>query len=294
MAERGRGLGTETAGYFPDREKLGPAPQRRAQLIGEEHTSSVVLAGRPGARANLAVYSLQSPTVAGERHKLTVQSRSKLGSAESRRLRKQGLVPGVLYGREEPVAIAIAERDLRAALTTGRPERRARRRGRERQDALVGAEGLPAGRRPRPDHAHRPAGSPPRPADPRHGAADAARRPGRREGRRRPLAGANELNVEALPMEVPEHLEVDVSGMHIGDTLRLSSLDAACRRDAARRPRGDRPRDRHAADPRRGARARRGRRGRRGGRGRGAQRRGRGIRRAAAAGGDGESGTTEG
>ena len=25
-------------------------------------------------------------------------------------------------------------------------------------------------------------------------------------------------------MEVPEHLEADVSGMHIGDTLRLSSL----------------------------------------------------------------------
>ena len=34
----------------------------------------------------------------------------------------------------------------------------------------------------------------------------------------------NELNVEALPMEVPEHLEVDVSEMHIGDTLRLSAL----------------------------------------------------------------------
>jgi large subunit ribosomal protein L25 len=38
--------------------------------------------------------------------------------------------------------------------------------------------------------------------------------------------GVNELNVEALPMEVPEHLEADVSEMHIGDTLRLSSLTA--------------------------------------------------------------------
>ena len=34
----------------------------------------------------------------------------------------------------------------------------------------------------------------------------------------------NELNIEALPMEVPEHLEADVSEMRIGDTLRLSSL----------------------------------------------------------------------
>jgi len=37
----------------------------------------------------------------------------------------------------------------------------------------------------------------------------------------------NELNVEALPMEVPEHFEIDVSAMHIGDTLRLSALTVA-------------------------------------------------------------------
>jgi large subunit ribosomal protein L25 len=33
-----------------------------------------------------------------------------------------------------------------------------------------------------------------------------------------------EINVEALPMEIPEHLDLDVSGMAIGDTLRLSDL----------------------------------------------------------------------
>jgi large subunit ribosomal protein L25 len=37
---------------------------------------------------------------------------------------------------------------------------------------------------------------------------------------------AREVNVEALPMEVPEHLQLDVSGMAIGDTLRLGDLDA--------------------------------------------------------------------
>jgi large subunit ribosomal protein L25 len=35
---------------------------------------------------------------------------------------------------------------------------------------------------------------------------------------------AREVNVEALPMEVPDRLELDVSGMAIGDTLRLSDL----------------------------------------------------------------------
>jgi len=33
-----------------------------------------------------------------------------------------------------------------------------------------------------------------------------------------------EVNVEALPMEVPDRLELDVSSMVIGDTLRVSDL----------------------------------------------------------------------
>jgi large subunit ribosomal protein L25 len=33
-----------------------------------------------------------------------------------------------------------------------------------------------------------------------------------------------EVTVEALPMEIPEHLELDVTGMAIGDTLRLVDL----------------------------------------------------------------------
>ena len=55
--------------------------------------------------------------MAGERTKLIVTARERLGSRETRRLRKQGLVPGVLYGREEPVAIQVQERELRRALT---------------------------------------------------------------------------------------------------------------------------------------------------------------------------------
>ena len=34
----------------------------------------------------------------------------------------------------------------------------------------------------------------------------------------------NELNVEALPMEVPEHIDADVSALELGDSLRLSAL----------------------------------------------------------------------
>jgi large subunit ribosomal protein L25 len=33
------------------------------------------------------------------------------------------------------------------------------------------------------------------------------------------------VNVEALPLEIPQHLEADVSGLGIGDTLRLAQVE---------------------------------------------------------------------
>ena len=57
--------------------------------------------------------------MAGDRFRLEVKDRDGLGTPESRRLRKQGFVPGVLYGgKSASRAIAIGERELRAALTT--------------------------------------------------------------------------------------------------------------------------------------------------------------------------------
>jgi large subunit ribosomal protein L25 len=35
-----------------------------------------------------------------------------------------------------------------------------------------------------------------------------------------------EINVEALPMEVPDHLELDISDMMIGDSLRIADIVA--------------------------------------------------------------------
>ena len=37
---------------------------------------------------------------------------------------------------------------------------------------------------------------------------------------------SRDVNVEALPMEIPEHLDLDVSRMQMNDTLRLSDLSA--------------------------------------------------------------------
>ncbi len=57
--------------------------------------------------------------MSGDRITLEVKERgaAERGSRNVRRLRRQGLVPGVLYGKGDARAILIGERDLRAALT---------------------------------------------------------------------------------------------------------------------------------------------------------------------------------
>src|SRR5437667_3543688 len=56
--------------------------------------------------------------MAGERVKLQVRERERRGSADARRLRKQGFIPGVLYGNgKQSHAIFVPERELRRVLT---------------------------------------------------------------------------------------------------------------------------------------------------------------------------------
>jgi large subunit ribosomal protein L25 len=168
--------------------------------------------------------------MAGERTKLTVAHRERLGSAESRRLRKEGLVPGVLYGGGEPVAISVAERELRRALTgaaglhtildvevDGRGETRASILKEYQVDPVRGGVthvDLQEVRLDKPISASVSVQL--------DGGENA---PGVREGGvlSQPL---REVTVEALPLEVPEHLVLDVSGMEIGGTLRISDLTA--------------------------------------------------------------------
>ncbi len=168
--------------------------------------------------------------MAGERTKLVVAQRDKLGSAESRRLRRQGLVPGVLYGSGEPVAISVTERELRRALTgaaglhsildveiDGRGTTHASILKEYQVDPVRGGVthvDLHEVRLDQTIHASV--------AVHLLGGEDA---PGVREGGvlSQPL---REVTVEALPLEVPERLELDVSGMEVGGTLRISDLVA--------------------------------------------------------------------
>lgn len=168
--------------------------------------------------------------MAGERIRLEVMERERVGSREARRMRKEGLVPGVLYGRSAPHAIAVPERELRRALTTqgglnaildvvleGQKTTHPSVLKQYQQDPIKGKVthiDLQEVRLDQPISATVPV----------HlvGGEEA---PGIKEGGVLSQV-ARDVNVEALPMEIPEHLDLDVSGMQMNDTLRLSDLRA--------------------------------------------------------------------
>ncbi len=170
---------------------------------------------------------LQSPAVAGERVKLVVSQRALLGSAESRRLRRQGLIPGVLYGRTEPVAIAIGERELRTALT-----------GASGSHAVleVAIDGGSAHSAILKDFQRDKVRGNITHIDLQEVRLDQVIQTaieitlvgdsiGVREGGILNQV-TNEINIEALPLEIPQGgLEADVSALGIGDTLRLADIE---------------------------------------------------------------------
>jgi large subunit ribosomal protein L25 len=194
-------------------------------VLGLTALASVVGEIDPARRAELAAYWLQSAAVAGERVKLPVSERPVLGSAESRRLRSRGLIPGVLYGREQPVAIAIPERDLRAALTGAGGTHAVLDvvvdGGKVHSSVLKEYQQDPV--RGRITHVDLQEVRLDQPIQTALTVTLVGEPAGAKEGGVLSQV-TNEVNVEALPLEIPEHLEVDVSEMHIGDTLRLNEL----------------------------------------------------------------------
>jgi large subunit ribosomal protein L25 len=167
--------------------------------------------------------------MAGERIKLEVKEREGVGSADSRRLRRQGLIPGVLYGRGKPPhAFVVAERELRRVLSgdsglhaildvvvdgqeTARPS--------VLKDYQ---QHVPSGRLSHIDlHEVRLD----QPIQTQVSVTLVGEPAGVKEGGVLSQV-SREINVEALPMEIPDHLELDVSEMGIGDILRLADLPA--------------------------------------------------------------------
>jgi large subunit ribosomal protein L25 len=167
--------------------------------------------------------------MAGERVKLEVREREGRGSADARRLRLQGFIPGVLYGSgKKPHAICVPERDLRRVLTgsgglhaildvvvEGQAATHASILKDYQVDPIRGHlehVDLQEVRLDRPIQAVVAVQLVGEPAGVKEGGV---------------LSQVQrEINVEALPMEVPEHIDLDVSRMAIGDTLRVADLAA--------------------------------------------------------------------
>ena len=166
--------------------------------------------------------------MSADRIRIQVEQRDKqqIGSRNVRRLRRQGLIPGVLYGRGHSRAIAVPERELRAALT-----------GPSGLHAILdvvleGQQTL--------HHAvlkdyqqHRIRGTITH-VDFHEVRLDRAiqativvqlvgESPGAKQGGVIQQV-SRELNVEALPGAIPEHIEVDLGGLEVGDILRLEDV----------------------------------------------------------------------
>src|ERR687886_243504 len=165
--------------------------------------------------------------MAGERIRLEVRERERRGSADARRLRRAGLIPGVLYGSgKQPHAICVPERDLRRVLTgagglhaildvtlEGQKTSHASILKDYQQDPVRGEiihVDLQEVRLDQPITAQVVVELVGEPAGVKEGGVLSQ--------------VSREINVEALPLEIPERLELDVSGMAIGDSMRLADL----------------------------------------------------------------------
>jgi large subunit ribosomal protein L25 len=164
--------------------------------------------------------------MASQSTKLTISSREVSNSRSTRRLRRQGQVPGVLYGGgDDAMPFAVDERELRHALAA---------RGAV-VELELGGDATPAVLKDAQRHPVR--------GHTMHvdflrvnlnvaihaivtleliGGDEA---PGAIEGGVLEHV-TREVNIEALPNDIPERLQVDVSSMQINDTLTLSAVSA--------------------------------------------------------------------
>ncbi len=164
--------------------------------------------------------------MAAEETTLTVAPREIEGSRATRRLRRSGQVPGIVYGGDaDPAPFQVGARELRNALAHG---------GAVIQLTLDGAQ-IPVVLK---DHHRHPVTG-----DMLHvdmlrvdlkkkihatvvvelvNADDA---PGIRGGGVLEQV-TREINIEALPNEIPDQIELDVSNVEVGDTVYLSALKA--------------------------------------------------------------------
>jgi large subunit ribosomal protein L25 len=162
--------------------------------------------------------------MSSDRQTIELSARQSFGSREGRRLRKTGNIPGILYGRgRDPQAFSVNEHDLRATLKAGHAL----------FDAQLEGDSVPVIVK---DQQHHPVRG-----DFTHidllevdlkqviqslvaveltGVEDA---PGVVQGGVLDQV-TRELNVEALPTDIPDSITVDVAHLELNETYMLSQI----------------------------------------------------------------------
>jgi large subunit ribosomal protein L25 len=162
----------------------------------------------------------------GKRPALEVEQRDERGTRATKRLRQDGYVPGVVYGGDDCIPFKVNNRVLRAALHDG--------------SALIDLK--IGGGKARPvivkDQQHHPVRGHVMHIDLLEVRLDEKiasmvsvelenvdEAPGVKEGGVLEHV-TRELNVEALPTDIPERILVDVGGMEVAATMHLSEITA--------------------------------------------------------------------
>lgn len=165
--------------------------------------------------------------MAGERIKLDVKPREETGSAVARRLRAAGMIPGVLYGDGKNAhPFVVEERELRRVLTGDHGLHAILDvvfDGQKTAHHAVLKDYQLDPTRPRLLHIDLHEVRLDQVIQTQVAVEPFGESPGVKEGGALTLV-LREINVEALPMEVPDRLELDISGMTIGDSLRVADV----------------------------------------------------------------------
>ena len=170
-------------------------------------------------------FSILSGPMARGRETLKAAPRAEFGSRSSRRLRREGLVPGVVYaGGSEARTFQAGEREIRAVLAGGQALFDLELEGASAVPVVVKEQQLHPVRgnlehidlqEVKLDEEIQ--------ADVTIELEGAEVAPGVKEGGVLEHV-TREITVEALPTEIPERIVADVSEMEINDTLQLATL----------------------------------------------------------------------
>jgi large subunit ribosomal protein L25 len=168
-----------------------------------------------------------SDPMADARTTLNVAPRTDFGSRSSRRMRRDGVVPGVVYsGGKEATAFQVSERDVRHVIAEGAALFDLSIDGGKARPVVVKEQQL------------HPVKGTLRHIDLQEVKLDTAIEaevtielegvedaPGTKAGGTLEHV-TREITIEALPTDIPEKITVDVSTMEINDTLQLSAITA--------------------------------------------------------------------